>query len=76
MSTFTGKVFRAGNSKALRLSRGLKVTAEAYQVTLTAMGFVATTMGIVATDPAATAQRLKALKALHGSAPNFPDHTM
>jgi len=29
----------------------------------------------VITDPAAAARQLKALKALRGSAPDFPDHT-
>ena len=68
MSTITAKVFKAGNSKALRLPRGLNVRAKAYQVTPTATGFVLT-------DPAAEARRLKALMALRGSAPDFPDHT-
>lgn len=68
MTTITAKVFQAGNSKALRLPRGLHVKAKSYQVTPTATGFVIT-------DPAAVARRLKALKALRGSAPDFPDHT-
>lgn len=68
MSTITGKVFQAGNSKALRLPQGLKVKAKSYVLTPTATGFVAT-------DPAAEARRLKALQALWGSAPDFPDHT-
>lgn len=67
MSIITAKVFQAGNSKALRLPRALKLTAKAYQVTPTATGFMVT-------DPAAEARRLKALKALRGSAPDFPDH--
>lgn len=68
MSTITAKVFKAGNSKALRLPRELKVKAKAYHLTPTASGFVAT-------DPAAEAKRLKALQSLWGSAPDFPDHT-
>jgi virulence-associated protein VagC len=68
MSTITAKVFQAGNSKALRLPRELKIKAKAYQVTPTATGFIAV-------DPAAEARRLKALKALRGSARDFPDHT-
>ncbi len=68
MATITAKVFKAGNSKALRLPRGLNVKARSYEVTPTATGFVIT-------DPAAVARQLKALKALRGSAPDFPDHT-
>jgi virulence-associated protein VagC len=67
MSTITAKVFKAGNSQALRLPRSLLVKAKAYQVTPTATGFIAT-------DLAAEARRLKALKALWGSSPDFPDH--
>lgn len=67
-TTITAKVFKAGNSKALRLPRGLAVKAKSYEVTPTASGFI-----IV--DPKAEARRLKALQALWGSAPNFPDHT-
>jgi len=44
------------------------VKAKSYEVTPTATGFVIT-------DPAAAARQLKALKALRGSAPDFPDHT-
>lgn len=68
MSPIVAKVFQAGNSKALRLPRGLDVRAKSYEVTPTATGFVIT-------DPAAEARRLKALKSLRGSAPDFPDHT-
>ena len=52
---------------ALRLPRELSIKAKAYRVVPTATGFVAV-------DPAAEARRLKALKALRGSAPDFPDH--
>lgn len=68
MATVTAKVFQAGNSKALRLPRGLKVKAKSYEVTPTATGFMVV-------DPKAEARRLKALQALRGSAPDFPDHT-
>ena len=67
-TTITAKVFKAGNSKALRLHRGLDVKAKSYEVTPTATGFMIT-------DPKAEARRLKALQALRGSAPDFPDHT-
>ncbi len=68
MSMITAKVFQAGNSKALRLPRALKLKCKSYQVTATATGFIAI-------DPAAEARRLKALQSLRGSSPNFPDHT-
>lgn len=67
-TTITAKVFKAGNSRALRLPRGLIVKAKSYEVTPTATGFVMT-------DLKAEARRLKALQALRGSAPDFPDHT-
>ena len=67
-TSITAKVFKAGNSKALRLARGLDVKAKSYEVTPTATGFMVT-------DPKAEARRLKALQALWGSAPDFPDHT-
>ena len=54
--------------EALRLPRGLNVKAKSYEVTPTATGFVIT-------DPKAEARRLRALQALWGSAPDFPDHT-
>lgn len=66
MSPITAKVFKAGNSKALRLPSALKLTATSYEVTPTATGFLVT-------DPAAEVRRLKALKALRGSCPDFPD---
>jgi virulence-associated protein VagC len=66
MSTITAKVFKAGNSKALRLPSSLGVRARSYIVTPTPGGFLLT-------DPHAEARRLKALKALRGSCPDFPD---
>lgn len=58
----TAKVFRAGNSKALRLPRALAVTAKSFEVTPTPDGFVVV-------DPAARARRLRALDRLSGLAP-------
>lgn len=66
MSTITAKVFKAGNSKALRLPSALKVTAKTVVITPTAGGFLVT-------DPAAEARRRRALRKLWGSCPNFPD---
>lgn len=69
MSAIIAKVFQAGNSKALRLPRSLNVKVKSYHVTPNGNG------GFTVTDPAAEARRLKALQALRGSAPDFPDHT-
>ncbi len=66
MFTVKAKVFKAGNSKALRLPRALNVRAKVFNLTPTATGFVVT-------DPAAEAKRLRALRALYGSAPDLPD---
>jgi virulence-associated protein VagC len=57
MSPITAKVFKAGNSKALRLPCTLTVVAKAYEITPTPDGFL-----IV--DPAARTKRLRALNKL------------
>jgi virulence-associated protein VagC len=64
----TAKVFKSGNSTAIRLPRSLKLKAKAYIIEPHGSGFMLT-------DPAYEAKRLKALIALRGSAPDFPDHT-
>jgi antitoxin VapB len=61
-----GKVFKSGNSAALRLPAGLQV-----QVGKT-FELIATSSGFVAVDPADQAKRRKAMAALFGSAPDFP----
>ena len=58
----TAKVFKAGNSKALRLPRSLDVTAKSFEVTPTPDGFVVV-------DPAAKAKRLRALDRLTALSP-------
>lgn len=61
-----GKVFKSGNSAALRLPAGLQVSVgKTFMLTPTASGFVAI-------DPADAARRRKALAALFGSAADFP----
>lgn len=62
MSAITAKVFKAGNSKALRLPSSLDVKAKSYEVTPMPDGFL-----IV--DPAAKARRLKALRKLRALPP-------
>lgn len=61
-----GKVFKSGNSTALRLPAGMRVPAgKTFALTPTASGFVAV-------DSADLARRRKALAALFGSAADFP----
>ena len=61
-----GKVFKSGNSAALRLPAGMRVpVGKTFALTPTASGFVAV-------DPADLARRRKALAALFGSASDFP----
>ncbi len=66
MSAITAKVFKAGNSKALRLPRALDVKAKIYEVTPLPDGFMVT-------DPAAKARRLKALRKLRALRPMHDD---
>lgn len=61
-----GKVFKSGNSAALRLPAGMQVpVGKTFALTPTASGFVAV-------DPADQARRRKAMAALFGSASDFP----
>ena len=61
-----GKVFKSGNSAALRLPAGMRVpVGKTFALTPIASGFVAV-------DPADLAKRRKALAALFGSAADFP----
>lgn len=62
MSAITAKVFKAGNSKALRLPRMLDVKAKSYEITPMPDGFMVI-------DPAAKARRLKALRTLRALPP-------
>ncbi len=65
----TAKVFKSGNSQAIRIPSAFKLAAKTYIVEPTGGG------GLRLIDPAYEARRLKALQALRGSAPDFPDHT-
>jgi hypothetical protein len=61
-----GRVFKSGNSAALRLPAGLHVpVGRTFTLTPTASGFVAS-------DPVDLAKRRKAMAALFGSAADFP----
>ena len=66
VSTPMGKVFKSGNSAALRLPAGLGVPiGKTFVLTPTPSGFVAT-------NPDDLARRRKGLAALYGSTPDFP----
>jgi virulence-associated protein VagC len=62
MNAITAKVFKAGNSKALRLPSTLDVKAKTYEVTPMPDGFMMI-------DPAAKARRLQALRKLRALPP-------
>lgn len=64
----TAKVFKAGNSTAVRLPAALKLKSKTFIVEETMSGFYFT-------DPAVEKKRLQALRELRGSCPDFPDHT-
>jgi virulence-associated protein VagC len=57
MSKMTAKVFRAGNSQALRLPVALALSAKTYEITPIPDGFMFTV-------PAAKARRIKSLRKL------------
>ncbi|MFA6962579.1 MAG: hypothetical protein WC205_17615 [Opitutaceae bacterium] len=66
--SIVAKVFKSGNSIAIRMPRSVKLKSKSYIVESVNGGYRLI-------DPAAEAKRLKALRDLRGSAPDFPDHT-
>lgn len=66
MTTATAKVFKSGNSQALRLPKAFRVSSETVKLTKTPDGFLVS-------DEKAHARRLKAFTALAGSCPDFPE---
>lgn len=66
MSTITAKVFTSGNSQAIRLPKALRLRTKTVQIEKIGRG-------LLILDPKAEAQRVKALAALYGSCPDFPD---
>jgi virulence-associated protein VagC len=66
MTTISAKVFKSGNSQAIRLPKALRLTARTVQIEKTARG-------LIILDPRAEAGRIKALAKLYGSCPGFPD---
>jgi antitoxin VapB len=65
MNTLTAKVFKAGNSKALRLPSSLGIKSGSYEITRTHDGFLVV-------DRASLARRRRALRKLM-SLPPLPD---
>jgi antitoxin VapB len=65
MATITAKVFKSGNSQAIRLPKALRLTAKTVQIEKTGRG-------MLILDPKAEARRVKALSKLFGSCPDFP----
>jgi antitoxin VapB len=65
MPTISAKVFKSGNSQAIRLPKVLRLTAKTVQIEKTARG-------LIILDPKAEAARVKALSKLYGSCPGFP----
>jgi len=66
MPTISAKVFKSGNSQAIRLPKALRLNAKTVQIEKTARG-------LFILDPKAEASRVKALAKLYGSCPDFPE---
>ena len=62
------RVFKSGNSQAIRMPRSIKLTAKTYLIENHGDS-------LLLIDPTYEAKRLKALRVLRGSVPDFPDHT-
>ena len=65
MSTVTTKVFKSGNSQAIRLPKAWRLATGTVQIEKTGRG-------LLILDPKAEAKRIKALAKLYGSCPDFP----
>lgn len=65
MTLIIAKVFKSGNSQAIRLPKALRVPAKTVQIEQTGRG-------LLILDPKAEARRVKALAKLYGSCPDFP----
>ena len=65
MPTVTAKVFKSGNSQAIRLPKAWRLTTSTVQIEKTGHG-------LLILDPKAEAKRVKALAKLYGSCPAFP----
>ncbi len=65
MALIIAKVFKSGNSQAIRLPKALRVPTKTVQIEQTGRG-------LLILDPKAEARRVKALAKLYGSCPDFP----
>ena len=65
MPTITAKVFKSGNSQAIRLPKAWRLSTTTVQIEKPGRG-------LLLLDPKAEAKRLKALAKLYGSCPDFP----
>jgi antitoxin VapB len=66
MAFITAKVFKSGNSQAIRLPKALRLNSKTVQIERTSRG-------LLILDSKAEAARVKALSKLYGSCPDFPD---
>ena len=66
MNTITAKVFKAGNSNALRLPHSLGIKSGSYEITRTPDGFLVV-------DRAALAKRRRAIRKLMSLPPLLDD---
>lgn len=66
MATITAKVFKSGNSQAIRLPKALRLHTRTVEIEPTGCG-------LLILDPKAEARRRKALAKLYGSCPGFPE---
>ena len=65
MLTITARVFKSGNSQAIRLPKALRLPATTVQIEKTGRG-------LLILDPKTEARRVRALARLYGSCPKFP----
>ena len=65
MAAVIAKVFKSGNSQAIRLPKAWRFSTSTVQIEKTAGG-------LLILDPKAEAKRVKALAKLYGSCPEFP----
>ena len=66
MATISAKVFKSGNSQAIRLPKALRLNVKTVQIEKTARG-------LLILDPKAEASRVKALSKLYGCCPDLPE---
>jgi len=66
MTTATAKVFKSGNSQAVRIPKAFRISSDTVKLVKMPDGFFVR-------DERAHARRLKAFAALAGSCPDFPE---